>query len=250
MTEKAWFYEKTFRLGTSECDLNGAWRLGTLLEALQDTANEHGKEQHLWFTEMKEKNATWVLYHTELAIDRVPLLGESIRIQSFSKRPRAMFCPRYYRLLDEQGQSVARAGALLMLMDLTTRRAVMPASLGVEIPDAPDLEPTIKIPMLTPTLEGETDSCVYLPQYTDYDVNGHVNNVRYADWLCNMLGTQLLQECEISAVSIEYGREITRGEPVELVLTRREMQFLCTGFFDGKRAFGIYGQMRLRNCRQ
>ncbi|MBQ4231185.1 MAG: hypothetical protein II671_06505, partial [Salinivirgaceae bacterium] len=48
----------------------------------------------------------------------------------------------------------------------------------------------------------------HVPLYSEIDVNGHVNNARYADWLCNCLGVERLRRFEIWTASIEYRHEI------------------------------------------
>ena len=44
--------------------------------------------------------------------------------------------------------------------------------------------------------QGEEFVTQYRPVYTDLDVNGHMNNTRYADLLCNALGIDLMKEFE------------------------------------------------------
>ena len=240
--------ERTFVFRTSRCDANGLWRLSSLLEAMQDTANEHCSLLHAGREELREKNLSWVLFKMEMQIDRYPCLGERITVRTYTNGTFFRFCPRYYAVQDENGNCICRAGSLWMLMDLTTRKTVSPQQAGIAMPKAPETETPIRIPTGSPELEGQGVCQLYRPQYTDVDVNGHVNNIRYADWLCNSLGIEILREKEIEALTIDYNYEVLPPDTVESSLIRREDQFQYYGCVNGKRMFNICGSLRPRKA--
>ena len=84
----------------------------------------------------------------------------------------------------------------------------------------------------------------YMPVYTDLDVNGHVNNTRYADWLCNTLGIDLMLENEPETVIFNYNHEILPGQRITLRRIMHGRQYRLTGFVDGSIAFEIGGVLR------
>ena len=53
--------------------------------------------------------------------------------------------------------------------------------------------------------------------YSDTDVNGHVNNVRYADFICDALHMERLgPERFVSSLQVGYLAECQAGETLEL----------------------------------
>ncbi len=240
-------FEKRFHLGTSECDINGQWMLRSLLEMAQNTANEHSAALHLWHDDLIEQDLSWVLFKTDLYVDRYPRLGECVTVRTFTKGARSMFCPRYYLVTDARGALIARIGSLLMLMDRTTRKAVSPAERGIVLPDAEEEVPPVKISMGVKSLSGEEKRFRYQPQYADIDINGHVNNVRYADWLCNRLGIEIMRQYEISFAAIDYRHEVVPEIPMEMILTRSDDAFQFSGNAEDRQLFSIYGQLRARS---
>lgn len=73
------------------------------------------------------------------------------------------------------------------------------------------LLPRLKVPVpLVPTQARAL-------HYSDTDVNGHVNNVRYADFACDALEMQRLGQGRfVSSVQIGYLKECRAGETIRL----------------------------------
>ena len=85
----------------------------------------------------------------------------------------------------------------------------------------------------------------YTPLYTDLDVNGYVNNTRYADWLCNILGIDQMTRSEPETVILNYNHEILPGQRVTLRRIQKDRQYRLSGFVDGNTpAFEIGGALR------
>jgi len=54
------------------------------------------------------------------------------------------------------------------------------------------------------------------PQFCDIDLNGHVNNTKYANFVLNQLCPN--ENREICAMQIDYHREVKFGEELRLFL--------------------------------
>jgi acyl-CoA thioesterase FadM len=53
--------------------------------------------------------------------------------------------------------------------------------------------------------------------YTDIDYNGHVNNVRYIQWIEDALEPAILEEAEKMRLDVNYLREVLSGEVVDIL---------------------------------
>jgi len=138
------------------------------------------------------------------------------------------------------------AGSLWILMDRETRRTLTSKECGVELPNVKYIEIPIKISTASRKIDGAESAGTYKPLYTDIDFNGHVNNIRYADWLCNAIGVKALIDHEISFVSISYNYEVLPDVELitKLICGGNEFQF--SGVFEGKTYFNIDGVIRKR----
>ena len=237
-------YEEKLTLATRDCDMNGRWRVSAILETMQETAGTHSLLLGCGREELLKKNIVWVLSRCELHMDRYPRIGERITVSTFPMPNRIFFFPRYYVFTDERGEMIGKAGTLWLLLDIRTRHMLPPGEVGRLIPDNTDLAVPMNLPATVGQLQGEEFVTEYEPVYTDLDVNGHVNNARYADWLCNAMGIETMQKSEPESIILNYNREILPGQRVTLRRVTRDRQYRLTGYVGDTIAFDIGGTMR------
>ena len=239
-------YDETFTLRPRDCDLNDKWRPSAILETMQDVAGTHSLLLGCGREELVKKNIVWVLSRSELHMDRYPVSGEKITVHTFPTPTRICFFPRYYIFTDARGEMVGKAGTLWLLLDLTTRRMLPPGDVGKLIPDNQDLSVPMNLPATVGNLQGEEFVSEYHPVYTDLDVNGHVNNTRYADWLCNALGIDMMTEYEPDRIILNYNHEVLPGHVVTLRRILKGNEYRLSGIVNDSTAFEIGGSLRKR----
>ena len=229
----------TMRLRTKDCDVNGFWKFSSILEAMQETAEDHCSALRLGRNELAEKGLSWVLVRNEVRISRYPGFGETVSVTTFPKAVRHRFFPRYFIVRDGQGETIGMAASLWVLFDLHTRQAVDPAGADIQLPDNSDLEAPMPFPGRIQECDGESRTIDYAVQYTDLDMTAHVNNARYADWFCNALGADVMRKERISSMILNYNAEIREGQTVRLALTRQGGRAAMTGTAGDRNAFEI-----------
>lgn len=237
-------YDETFTLLTRDCDLKGTWRLSAVLEAMQEAAGAHSLLLGCGRDELLRQHIVWVLSRSELHMERYPRIGEKITLHTFPTPTRICFFPRYYIFTDEHGEMIGKAGTLWLLLDTRTRKMLPPGDIGRLIPDNRDLTVPMHLPATVGALQGEEFVSEYTPAYSDLDVNGHVNNTRYADWLCNALGVDLMRRYDPETVIFNYNHEILPDQRVTLHRTLRDQQYRLAGYVGDTAAFEIGGTLR------
>ena len=239
-------YDETFTLRPRDCDLNEKWRPSAILETMQDVAGTHSMLLGCGREELVKQNIVWVLSRSELHMDRYPSVGEKITVHTFPTPTRICFFPRYYIFTDARGEMVGKAGTLWLLLDLNTRRMLPPGEVGKLIPDNKDLSVPMNLPATVGNLQGEEFLTTYHPVYTDIDVNGHVNNTRYADWLCNALGIDLMTAYEPERIILNYNHEVLPEHTVTLRRILKDNEYRLSGIVNDSTAFEIGGSLRKR----
>ena len=240
-------YDETFTLRPRDCDLNEKWRPSAILETMQDAAGAHSLLLGCGREELIKKNIVWVLSRCELHMDRYPSVGEQVSVHTFPTPPRICFFPRYFIFTDAHGEMIGKAGSLWLLLDLTTRRMLPPGDVARLIPDNRDLSVPMNLPATVGQLQGEEFVSEYHPVYTDLDVNGHMNNTRYADLLCNTLGIALMTEYEPERIILNYNHEVLPSHTVTVRRVLRDGQYRVSGSVEGTVAFDIGGTLRRRS---
>lgn len=239
-------YDETITLRPRDCDLNGKWRPSAVLETMQDTAGVHSMLLGCGRDDLIRHNIVWVLSRCELHMDRYPAVGEKVTVHTFPTPTRICFFPRYYIFTDARGEMIGKAGTLWLLLDLSTRHMLPPGDIAKLIPDNSDLSVPMNLPATVGRLQGEEFVSEYRPVYTDLDVNGHVNNTRYADWLCNALGIELMTEYEPERIILNYNHEVLPSHIVTLRRIIRLPEYRLSGLVNQSAAFEIGGILRRR----
>ena len=239
-------YQETTLIRTRDCDLNGTWRFSAILEAMQEAAGAHSASLGWGREQLVRQGIVWVLVRNEVRMDRYPSVGEQVTLDTFHMPERHRLFPRYFMMTDEEGRRIGMAATVWMLMSLETRAAVSAESLGMVLPDNRDMKPPMGFPAPIPPVKGEPRISMYRTVYTDLDVNGHVNNTKYADWICNLLGKDLLTKTEISRMIMDYNSEVLPEQEVIFRLTRKDHHCQLTGLCGEKKAFEIGCELRER----
>lgn len=242
---------KTYReetlLLSRDCDLGGLWRPSAILTAMQETAGMHSHLLGCGRETLVKKGVVWVLTRCEVQMEKEARMGSRLSIETFPMPLRRWFFPRYFVFRDEAGAQMGAAGTLWVLFDLEKRCMVAPGDVAGAIPDNSDLTPPLGVPGPVPRLTtGGTLERARTPVYSELDVNGHVNNARYADWLCDALGLQVMREYRVKTMRLSYAAEIRPGQAMELRLTREGLAYHLTGSHEGKTHFEIGGELEKR----
>ncbi len=236
-------YEETFFLRTCNCDFRGTWRPGAIFEAMQEASGVHSCLLGCGRDILIRQGMVWVLSRVEVRMEKYPVAGDRVKVETFPMQNRRCFFPRYFVFRNEQGGEIGCAASLWVLLDLKTRKMAPPDQVARLIPDNSDLTAPMGLPSAVAEVGGEEQLFTRLPAYTDLDMNNHVNNARYVDWLCDALGHEVLGRLTLAAICVNYDAEIRPEQAVELKLKRQGNAFSLSGYHEGKRHFEIGGTL-------
>lgn len=239
-------YFEEFTLRTCDCDMNGAWRPSAILETMQETAGAHSAVLGTGREVTGPLGIAWVLSRSRVEMARLPQIGARICVETYPLPLRHLFFPRVHVFRDAEGAEIGRASSLWVLMDVSARRIVSAPEIQERMPDNGDLPAPVAMPATVRPLPGEPEVRPLTPAYSDFDVNGHVNNTKYLDWCCNALGIEALRQGRLLRFDVNYETEILPGAELTTELTRQEARFSFCGLADGKRCFIVGGELSPR----
>ena len=233
------FFEQTLFLRAADTDINGEWRQSGIFMAMQETGGAHCEGYNLGMAALRAQNIAWVVSRAHVTMQRLPRIGETVTVRTFPKPPQHFFFPRYYQFFVD-GQAVGCASTLYVQLDLTTRRMVKPW-LGGNDELTCALEPPMPLPGSLPPCDAPVTDLSHAAQYSDFDVNGHVNNTRYLDWFCDCFSVAHHRAFSLLEVLIHYNREVRPNEVVAMSLQNSGEQSILKGAFEGAPCFAING---------
>lgn len=241
-------HAETLRLVTRDCDLFGHWRPGAILEAMQEAAGAHAGLLGVGRDHLLEQNIVWVLSRADIRMDRYPAMGERVTVETFPHPCLRFFFPRYFVFRDEAGAVLGVAGTLWALVDCNTRRAVAAPAVAARLPDNADLTAPLPLPRAVPRVKGRERLFHRTAAYTELDVNGHVNNARYADWLMDALGLPVLERKALATLHLRFSAEILPEERLDMRLLLSDEACYLSGSLDGRTRFEAGGSLRPREA--
>ncbi len=200
------FYAETFIV-----DGSGRVRLSTLCNQMLTCGGRHGEARGFGAT----TRLGWVLARMAVKIERVPLWRERYFIETWVRNLYHGFTDRCFRVVDEEGNIIASSIATFALMDLKSRTAVdLNGEIGQRLlecilPDEP--LPLHRIPSVPRTaVDGVTFR--RRPQYSDVDINGHMNSIRTLEHILDSFPLSYMKTHVPTGFVISYMQE---GEATE-----------------------------------
>ncbi len=197
-------YREEILLRSKDVDLYRRLRLSRLFELLQEASIRHTEQLGMGREKTLDKGLLWVVTMQRCEIERMPEYDERITLTSWPGPMMHVFFPRYYRLADEQDNTLLSASALWMLVDEKTRKMVFPDEWGVEIAGVTTGR-EIRLPSGLKKLPC-TDEASFTVPFSYVDLNGHMNNTRYFDLAEDHIPAAA-EGKRLKAVSTEYTAE-------------------------------------------
>ncbi len=196
--------------------VNSHKRLGLvgLLNILQDAAGLHAQALGLGHEKMTRDQKFWVLTRQGLHMDRWPRWREEITIKTWPRPLEGMAAVRDFEVFVGQ-ERLGHCVSTWMVLDAATRR-----------PTRPNLENTTYPESHTLSLNIEPEKVVLpnSPQLidqlrvrsSDLDMNKHVNNTKYAEWILNAIDYRLHTNHVIGEYQINFLAETHLGDEIEI----------------------------------
>jgi medium-chain acyl-[acyl-carrier-protein] hydrolase len=253
------FLARNFKISSFDLDPMGRARLTSLAGFFQEMAYLHANTLGFGFHDLEENGSFWVLSRMRIAVDRYPVWDEEISVETWHNGVDRLFGLREFRVVNRFEEPIARATSAWLILDAHSRRPVRPdeglldAGTGrgflfrerlgkIDIPDSRVSLGTRRV------------------VYSDLDIMGHVNNVKYMEWCVDLCmdhrktltaagdekagqpGGEGIRELEIN-----YTGEARLGETIEILgsetnrpvdqVPPREMLFLARDAVAGKEVF-------------
>lgn len=208
-------FEHNRKIQLYHTDATGRITFAALCRYAQESAGLHAECLGFGMERLGERNLAWVLREQAMQMLRRPGLGETLRIMTWPTRTERILCHRDYRILDQSGHLVALGTSAWLGLDLASRR---PCKADSFFHLAADLMPAPVFGQPLPALQAPQDDClsdIRTVRVSDMDALGHMNNLRYLDWIADHLGL-FDMKTHFSSVRIRHSREVRDGDRVEV----------------------------------
>jgi acyl-ACP thioesterase len=215
MTQPIW--TRRYEINTYLVNSSGNLGLFGLLNLIQDTAWVHATHLGHGYEAMVKSGLIWVLTRQKLIMDRWPKWGESIEVKTWVRPLDGLFANRDFEFF-VGAEKVGECTTSWLTLDLRTRKPRR-----VDAKQFPfECRTDFSLSFDAPKIDLRNDLirvAEFRVRGSDLDLNEHVNNTRYAQWILDSIsmgaksqfllreyGVNFLAETQLEdEISIEMG---------------------------------------------
>ncbi|WP_229720493.1 acyl-[acyl-carrier-protein] thioesterase [Winogradskyella helgolandensis] len=214
------YFDKQFELRYFEMNELGLATPAIMLALLEETAADHCYSiDHSLFDLFKE-NIGWVLFSGVLQMDRYPNYKEKITIRTWLSSYSSIKGYRENLIFDENENIIGRAKGLWVFFDIEKRR---PTPIYEDIKEKWSYCNETSIAINIKKKINAVEYADYLGKFKvnrfDTDMNKHVNNIRYLQWVIESIPEEIVNTHFLHVIDGRFIAEAQFGDNV-LSLTK------------------------------
>ncbi|MBQ4130767.1 MAG: hypothetical protein IJD71_00325 [Clostridia bacterium] len=219
-------YIKKFNLRTSDFDCRKKILPSAVLDLFQTVAGEHATALGCGFDALFAKNLLWVLVRTRFEIIKQPDMYQAVTVKTWPLAPSRIGFQREYLMEDDKGNPLIKSSSDWVVIDSKERKIVAATNVYPQMEHLSDkcFEDRSK---KLPDFEAENHVLEICPKFSEIDMNNHVNNTKYANYVLDALNPS--EDFEIRFFQIDYRHELCAGDSINVFVKCEENISLVKG---------------------
>lgn len=209
-------YQKQYKIEISDVDYNKQLKLSSLFGYLQDIASEAVDKIGIGVSFLTEKyGITWVLIKMRVEVLKYPLWNDIIKIETWPKATNTLDFERDFLVYDSNGNIIIKAISTWVLLDIKTRRIKRSNTIEIPYENVDKTAIDYELKKLNPFHD-----LIYayskMIGYSDIDINGHLNNSKYIDFITDCFTFQEHQRYTVNSIEVNFINEALPGDTLVL----------------------------------
>ncbi|GKQ42151.1 acyl-ACP thioesterase [Companilactobacillus sp. RD055328] len=204
-------YEEVHNVPFFFTNSNGEMSLSALLNSVLLVSENQLVKLNLDGESMLTNGFGWVVTQYHIDITKMPKINEQIKISTQAKSYNKFFCYRDFWIKDMDDNVLVKIESIFVLIDIKDRSIAKVKDeymnkLGSEKVARPE-----KFPRLKKTDFKDNEQKIHIGYY-NIDINQHVNNSYYFDWILDNMEMDFLKTHQVKTLDIKYEQELTYGD--------------------------------------
>lgn len=218
-------YSFKMRLRASDFDCNRQIKPSAILDLFQEAAGAHAKELGIGFEDILERGLLWVITKEKFEVLKSPQMHSEVVVHTWPLEPSRVTFEREYLVESTDGEVLVKGTSEWVIVSAEKRKIV-------PVKDLYPLESYVADKMF----EGKfvkaldfTDANIenkVTPSFCDLDMNRHVNNIKYADYVLNTID---LKGRSITFFQLDFHKEVKKDDEICLLVADGGEQILAKG---------------------
>ena len=189
---------------------------------LLNCAGFHASDRGFGIAEINENHYTWVLSRLAIELEDMPRQYENFSIHTWIENVYRLFTDRNFELVNKDGKTIGYARSVWAMISMETRKPADLISLHGDSLNqyASDRECPIAKPGRIKVAQSEPVA-EYQTKYSDIDINGHVNSIKYIEHILDLFPMDTFKEKQVKRFEIAYVAESYYGDVLSFYLEEK-----------------------------
>lgn len=222
-----------------DCDCSNHLKISAVMKYMQQTSSQQLAHMGFSVEKLMQEKMVFLLSKISIQIHRMPVCNEEIVVGTAPTQPRGARFVREFVVESPKGERLVSALSLWILVHPDTRKILRPSFFPYDMQFQP---PALQEIMEDVSLEKQSTSssvCTQISvQYSHIDINQHVNNAVYADFVCDTLPYQKVISRGIRTLILSFQKEAKQNDLLTLCRQQQgDGVYHITGQHSGKACF-------------
>lgn len=206
-------YYYSFKVSSKDCTKHKRIKLPNLLDHMQEAAWSNAIALGFSSIDLMENNITWVMNRMQIEFFRLPEHREKVKVETWPAGMDKYFTKRDFRVWDANDEILVQATSNWLVMDMDTRKLIAipeyikEAGFVVDRNNMAPIDGKVKFDPAKAEYAKDIDV-----SWFDIDLNDHVNNIKYYQWILDSLPYEVLDRKRLKKIDITFRQEGKLGD--------------------------------------
>lgn len=200
-------YECEHKLVTSDTDFKQELKPSAILNFFQETAGINSSLLGVGYPDLRPRGLFWVLSKIYVELTEPVYYGDTVQIATWPHEPNKAIFERSF-LVCKNNEPRVRALSRWCLLDSVTGRIAPASAINQKTERFIEERAVDFCDWRIPFVEDKIESSFTLKiAHSEYDLNYHVNNIKYADYVFNCFSIEELTARCVKSFQINYVKQ-------------------------------------------
>jgi medium-chain acyl-[acyl-carrier-protein] hydrolase len=202
---------------------------------LGDAAGRDAGRRGWGYDDLAIRNQAWVLIRAKMLIHKQPVWGDTIFLRTWPKLMEGVVAYRDFQILDGDRNVLIAGTTAWTLMDLLSRKPIRLIGKEYDTGDLANYHSINSKPLRISWPSNLQLKKELTAEFGHLDMNNHVNNSRYIEWVLNAFPADTLITRQISEVEVNFLSEVVLLDEVQIFVPEVQIaENIFEGFIKNK----------------
>lgn len=224
--KKKSIWEESYPIRFYEVGADKKLTVPNLCNFIQNSSADHINHLGVGLADLQRDNNTWVLSRMLLHINALPSWSDLVKLQTWQVCRHKLFAVRDYQISGADGQPVANATSSWLVLNRERRRPVCCKGYMEKMAPVAERRAISSFAEKVKDLAEEAVQITSPVQVSpsDIDMNGHVNNVKYLQWILENMSRAGVSSSHSMEIEVNYMGESFLGDSLLVKSSHCESQ--------------------------